>query len=1169
MSLSNTEDAVAPDAVLEPAASPQPEKSTTANVAAPSQLARHELQATFGNAMLAAAATGGSPPDSARVLPHQSAYGNAALAHRLIQRKANGNENSAAPNTPAPAQTNTQPTAQTALTPAPALIVEDSAETVQPGQMKKTAFLSQLHTAVCAAAVDAFAGTPWSATNCPYIEKWFAFYAKQDSQRLERTIRKYAPETSAVTSASELIPLITARVRRSLKTFVTTGEITGVPEGVDVGLPGGGMLGAIGGAMSGAMGRVGSALSGMTGLLFKEREGSGGGGGGVAETADPDEIQTQLGAGHSLEGSVRSRMESAYGQSFGDVQVHADSKAARLSDNLNARAFTVSQDIAFGAGEYQPGTLIGDALIAHELAHVMQQRGGDATAPAQKGTSDHDSFEEDADQAAVGAVVSSWSGKKKGLAKVSSRAMTSLKSGLRLQRCKADVAIPAEYEETPTIRPEDEELMQRLEGLHPVYAKYHAYEQAVKGQARMSAFAATSPMALGTGLGMTGHVNDLYVELENELHEEGFASVKEFETKIKQFEGFFQRYALQVAFEILGENEALIEGESKRYGGAATANSDLSALRAALAPAKEKFDAAARIPAVAKSEHDGLARAVVYYPAPEAYSLYQQGEQIARAMSPRFPILADPDLNIRALVAADDETLQSILLTTTSDRLSDIQKTRQNLANDPGLVWQMDVAVQRARNKLGIVQGSIYDSLIEHKLSEITIDKVFRSLVIGVLAIGLGVISAGTGTAAVLAAAALAGVSVGVFAAHTEEYLIQQAAAGTSFDRAKALTSVEPSLGWLALDLVGAILDLGAAISAFRGLTGTAKALAEGTATVNDLRQKALTIGQQLAKEKKIADPKVFADSVAAAAERAQQGKKLLAASPEAANAIRAAAAGLDETVVTGILRLSPEARAVVLTKFAGNAEVLTRLGVMAEQSEHVVSAVNLLRKNMDVKQFEAILGHYLKTRDLDSVAKMLRAIGEAGVDDDAIRAIAATMGKVKSEGGYVRKFTPQIHEAIAQKLGPGPEGLKKLLQVTEGLHPNQSGTIFELWATKYVYGGARERAIIDTSKLKGKYSRNPMSSDNWLSGSGTVVDFKHLRAGEKISGSAATQLEDYASLLKEGALYKGKTINHVEYLFSTLEAAQANASKIRGTLLENVTIKYIDPATGLPAILP
>jgi hypothetical protein len=48
---------------------------------------------------------------------------------------------------------------------------------------------------------------------------------------------------------------------------------------------------------------------------------------------------------------------------------------------VSARAFTVGSDIFFASGEYRPGNADGDQLIAHEAAHVLQQRGAPTTGP--------------------------------------------------------------------------------------------------------------------------------------------------------------------------------------------------------------------------------------------------------------------------------------------------------------------------------------------------------------------------------------------------------------------------------------------------------------------------------------------------------------------------------------------------------------------------------------------------------------------------------------------------------------------------------------------------------------------------------------------------------------------------------------------------------------------
>jgi hypothetical protein len=82
------------------------------------------------------------------------------------------------------------------------------------------------------------------------------------------------------------------------------------------------------------------------------------------------------GQGSALDGAVRDRVGAALGDSFADVRVHADERADALTRSVSARAFTTGTDIFFARGEYRPSTASGDALLAHELTHVVQQRGG-------------------------------------------------------------------------------------------------------------------------------------------------------------------------------------------------------------------------------------------------------------------------------------------------------------------------------------------------------------------------------------------------------------------------------------------------------------------------------------------------------------------------------------------------------------------------------------------------------------------------------------------------------------------------------------------------------------------------------------------------------------------------------------------------------------------------
>jgi peptidoglycan hydrolase-like protein with peptidoglycan-binding domain len=89
----------------------------------------------------------------------------------------------------------------------------------------------------------------------------------------------------------------------------------------------------------------------------------------------PDNFLENLGSGHSLDSHSRAAMESHFGEGFNDVRLHTDGRAAASAKAVDALAFTHGRDIVFGAGQYRPDTHQGTQLLAHELTHVLQQRG--------------------------------------------------------------------------------------------------------------------------------------------------------------------------------------------------------------------------------------------------------------------------------------------------------------------------------------------------------------------------------------------------------------------------------------------------------------------------------------------------------------------------------------------------------------------------------------------------------------------------------------------------------------------------------------------------------------------------------------------------------------------------------------------------------------------------
>lgn len=77
--------------------------------------------------------------------------------------------------------------------------------------------------------------------------------------------------------------------------------------------------------------------------------------------------------GRPLEGAVRARLEPAFGLDFSAVRIHDDALAGASADAVGAEAWTVGRHIAFAPGGFAPGTVHGDRLLAHELAHAGQQ----------------------------------------------------------------------------------------------------------------------------------------------------------------------------------------------------------------------------------------------------------------------------------------------------------------------------------------------------------------------------------------------------------------------------------------------------------------------------------------------------------------------------------------------------------------------------------------------------------------------------------------------------------------------------------------------------------------------------------------------------------------------------------------------------------------------------
>ncbi len=309
-------------------------------------------------------------------------------------------------------------------------IVEDR-ELPVPGQMRRRDFLDELHTAICATADTEMARLGRSTAGCPLLDKWQAFSKNKNAAQLETSARRYAAEAERVRSARDYIPIITRKISQSIGEWGRTGRIPDVPPDLaaDFGL--GKIKVGVGSLLSGLAG-------GLVGGMFGGRKAA-------DDTTGGSNVSPWLTVrgGRPLESGVASRMSSALGRDFSDVRVHTDAEGASTATAAGARALTIGRDIAFAAGQYQPGSLVGDALLAHELAHVSQQDG--ASGPMLKGDDASSApLEHDADDAAVNAVVSLWGRTTKFARELGTKTGPRLKSGLRLQRCSDTLPVKQE-----------------------------------------------------------------------------------------------------------------------------------------------------------------------------------------------------------------------------------------------------------------------------------------------------------------------------------------------------------------------------------------------------------------------------------------------------------------------------------------------------------------------------------------------------------------------------------------------------------------------------------------------------------------------------------------------------------------------------------------------------
>lgn len=135
--------------------------------------------------------------------------------------------------------------------------------------------------------------------------------------------------------------------------------------------------------------------------------------GGNVLSAAPLLVESALRSpGESLDTGARATMELAFGYDFSNVRIHRGGAATAAAEAVDAAAFTIGRDIVFSERHYEPQTPCGQWLLAHELAHTIQQRAVAGSMPpgSFQITAHDDPSEAEADSAAARVMMGSLIG---------------------------------------------------------------------------------------------------------------------------------------------------------------------------------------------------------------------------------------------------------------------------------------------------------------------------------------------------------------------------------------------------------------------------------------------------------------------------------------------------------------------------------------------------------------------------------------------------------------------------------------------------------------------------------------------------------------------------------------------------------------------------------------
>ena len=356
----------------------------------------------------------------------------------------------------------------------------------------------------------------------------------------------------------------------------------------------------------------------------------------------------------------------------------------------------------------------------------------------------------------------------------------------------------------------------RLYGLEAVYAKYKVWKAGLPGLDTPGiTMRATDILMRPLGFDLLGDPHLLAL-----LDAHGFKTVDEFEQAIENYEKAFETETVRVGLDLLAQYGHVLHEEQKKFSNidnAARLHADvaesLAASRDAAAEREQaQLDAMLQSPQIeAKKDNVTVVKNTQQRVAPAATKL-----------GTADPLVTEKGFDLGALAGArSPQAVQNIMLAFIADRQGDIARMRDELGKDASIIYKLPQLLEASRRSQGIVDGSIYASILDAKLARVKRDQDLIDALVLVVSVALVIVSGGLGTPAVLAQIGLLALDTYLAIEALDTYNTGDAASHVGF------LAEHPGFGWVIFAFVGAGFSIAGAVKAIAKSEKLIKAVTE------------------------------------------------------------------------------------------------------------------------------------------------------------------------------------------------------------------------------------------------------------------------------------------------------------------------------------------------------